>query len=145
MNADGYWRVHLGNKVVTAHRLIWVMFNGNIPEGMTVDHIDRNPSNNQIENLRLVEHKINCRNRSKYSNNKTGFNGVSYFEPKDNRSPRYTASWFDLDGKLRSKSFSLSKYGENALDMAVEFRKQMIENLNENGAEYAEQHGDVKP
>jgi hypothetical protein len=142
--ADGYWRVQMGDKVVSVHRVIWELFNGEIPEDMTIDHIDRDSSNNKIENLRLVAHAVNCRNRSQYSNNKTGFTGVSYFEPKE-RSPRYTASWFTLDGKLRSKSFSLSKYGDAALILAVEYRKKMIDQLNDIGAQYAENHGDIKP
>ena len=37
-----------------AHRWIWTQFNGDIPKGYDVDHIDFNPSNNNIDNLQLV-------------------------------------------------------------------------------------------
>lgn len=60
---DGYIRVRVGGKEYRAHRVIWEMFNGPIPEGMLVDHIDRNVYNNRIENLRLVTRQQNNANR----------------------------------------------------------------------------------
>lgn len=142
LGTDGYWRINTKHCMMLAHRVIWELVNGFIPENLTIDHKDQNASNNVIENLRLIPHNENCRNRSQYSNNKTGVNGVSYFEPK-NRSPRYTASWFE-DGKLKSKSFSVSTYGEEAFNLAVNFRLEMIEKLNENGANYSPNHGEIK-
>lgn len=62
---DGYIRVRFGGKEYRAHRLIWEMHYGPIPEGMLVDHIDRNPKNNNISNLRLVTRQQNNANRSK--------------------------------------------------------------------------------
>ena len=44
------------------HRLIWETFNGNIPEGYEIDHINTNRSDNRLENLRLVTHQENCNN-----------------------------------------------------------------------------------
>ena len=63
-NNEGYWAVtRHGNKSVRAHNVVWEIHNGPIPEGMTVDHIDRNPSNNKIENLRLATASAQCHNR----------------------------------------------------------------------------------
>jgi len=44
------------------HRLVYQAFVGKIPEGMEIDHIDRNPSNNKLDNLRLVTHQQNMFN-----------------------------------------------------------------------------------
>jgi hypothetical protein len=62
-DGTGYRRVMIGTKHYKMHRLIWIMFNGDIPEGMIVDHIDRNRSNNNISNLRLLDKSGNNRNR----------------------------------------------------------------------------------
>lgn len=42
------------------HRLIWVVVNGPIPEGLEVNHIDENKNNNSIFNLNLMSRKENC-------------------------------------------------------------------------------------
>jgi hypothetical protein len=41
------------------HRLVWESFNGRIAEGNEVHHLDHNPSNNTLSNLREVSHKEN--------------------------------------------------------------------------------------
>ena len=65
LDKDGYIRVRISGKEFRAHRLIWEMFNGPIPEGMLIDHIDRDVFNNRIENLRLVTRQQNNANSSK--------------------------------------------------------------------------------
>lgn len=59
LDRDGYIRVRQNNKEYRAHRIIWELFHGPIPEGLLVDHIDRNTQNNHIENLRLVTRNQN--------------------------------------------------------------------------------------
>jgi len=43
------------------HRLVWETFKGEIPKDMQVDHIDGNPANNKLTNLRLLTHKDNVK------------------------------------------------------------------------------------
>lgn len=63
-NSEGYWVITRGRKgVFRAHSIVWELHNGPIPEGMTVDHVDRDPSNNRIENLRLATASEQCHNR----------------------------------------------------------------------------------
>lgn len=45
-----------------AHRIIWEAFNGKIPEGYMVDHINRDKRDNRIENLRLATRSQNAHN-----------------------------------------------------------------------------------
>lgn len=48
------------------------------PPDKEVDHIDRNPLNNQRYNLRICTHQENTQNSAKEARNTTGFKGVSW-------------------------------------------------------------------
>lgn len=41
------------------HRVVWVWYNGAIPEGLVINHKDYNRANNHIENLELMTQKEN--------------------------------------------------------------------------------------
>lgn len=74
--ADGYRKLKFFGKQYLAHRVAWLLHYGSRPVG-DIDHIDGNPSNNKLENLRDVPHNINLQNRkSATTKNKTGFLGV---------------------------------------------------------------------
>lgn len=60
-----------------AHRLIWLWYYGYMPENQ-IDHIDRNKTNNRIENLREVSNQCNARNTENRSDNKSGVKGISW-------------------------------------------------------------------
>ena len=45
-----------------AHRIFWECVNGEIPDGMEIDHINTNGTDNRLENLIIVSHKDNCNN-----------------------------------------------------------------------------------
>jgi hypothetical protein len=70
--SDGKWTTQL------MHREIWEHRFGPIPEGMEVDHKDRNGLNNRKDNLHLVAHQRNTVNDTKHSNNTSGFVGVHW-------------------------------------------------------------------
>lgn len=65
---NGYMQVNMvaangKRKKEYVHRLVAIAFIDN-PEGKTeVDHIDRNPANNNVENLRWATRSENCRNK----------------------------------------------------------------------------------
>lgn len=61
---EGYWKLAMiddnGKKHhLRLHRVVWEAVNGKIPEGMEINHIDENKSNNSITNLSLVTPKEN--------------------------------------------------------------------------------------
>ncbi len=59
------------------HRLVWEAFVGDIPEHLEIEHIDQNPHNCHLSNLKLVTRKenIDSHYRSKY--------GFLYTEKRD--------------------------------------------------------------
>lgn len=67
----GSGRKNQKNIVVRMHRLIM-----EDPEGFLIDHKDGDKLNNQRGNLRLATHSENHQNRSKQTNNTSGFKGV---------------------------------------------------------------------
>lgn len=77
LHKDGYWRVFLMGKSWLAHRLIWAIQTGALPE-TDIDHADRNRSNNVWSNLRLASRSQNCMNRSLRSDNRSGVTGVTW-------------------------------------------------------------------
>ena len=58
---------NLNHKKFLVHRVVWEAFNGPIPEGMDIDHIDGNPHNNHLDNLQIVSHSDNCK-KAKHNN-----------------------------------------------------------------------------
>lgn len=56
---NGYKRFKIGEHIYSIHRLVYEAFIGDIPDGMKVDHIDGNRSNNKVSNLRLVTQSEN--------------------------------------------------------------------------------------
>jgi hypothetical protein len=59
---SGYIKVTIssGNKKRWyAHRWIWTHFNGKIPDGYEIHHMDSNKKNNNINNLKLVTKQQN--------------------------------------------------------------------------------------
>jgi len=60
-NKIGYTRVRIDGQNVLLHRLVWFICNFDWPKDY-IDHIDGNPRNNSIENLREVNHQQNMAN-----------------------------------------------------------------------------------
>jgi len=52
-------------KSYIVHRFIWECFNGVIPDGKEIDHINNDKQDNRLCNLQLVTHKQNCKKSSK--------------------------------------------------------------------------------
>lgn len=76
VSSKGYKKVRVDRKQEYIHRLIFLMHHGFEPK--IVDHVDLNPSNNQISNLRAATREDNARNKNRQKNNTTGFTGVFF-------------------------------------------------------------------
>lgn len=59
----GYYHIHLsiGGTVTNLrlHRLVFQSFNGKIPSGMEIDHVDGDKDNNRLYNLECVSPRVN--------------------------------------------------------------------------------------
>ena len=94
--AHGYARVKIGQRHYLAHRLAWFWMTGAWPSG-DIDHIDHNPSNNRIANLRDVTATENAQNQIRpQAGGTSGFLGVSFRKDRG----RYKAT-ITINGKYR--------------------------------------------
>lgn len=73
--ADGYIEVCMPKSGVKAHRIIFLMHHGYLPD--EVDHKDGDTFNNRIDNLRAASRGQNMRNIGLRKDNKTGVKGVA--------------------------------------------------------------------
>lgn len=67
MHRLGYLGVHVpkARATVPVAHLILLLNGIIIPEGHIVDHVDGNPLNNNLSNLRIITQEFNCRNAGK--------------------------------------------------------------------------------
>ena len=61
---NGYWRIKIDGRSYKRSRLVWLHVHGVDSFPYQLDHINRDRSDDRIENLRLVTHAENQRNRS---------------------------------------------------------------------------------
>jgi len=83
---DGRVRVNIAGVLYPIARILWAMHSGRDPGQNYIDHIDGNPSNNTIHNLRSVtpgENRINS-----VASSNTGRKGVTVIYTKTGE-PRY--------------------------------------------------------
>lgn len=73
-----YIAVMIHGRKFYGHRIAWELVHGEIPEGMVIDHIDGDGTNNRIDNLRAVTASGNHRNQKMAMNNASGITGVSW-------------------------------------------------------------------
>lgn len=69
--------VGISQKNYAAHRLIWLIVHGVWPPEL-IDHVNGDPFDNRLENLRLATPSQNCFNTKRSSRNSSGVKGV-YF------------------------------------------------------------------
>jgi hypothetical protein len=116
---SGYVRVFIFGKHYYAHRIVWQMVNGAIPQGMMIDHINQDKSDNRIHNLRLVSNKQNTQNATRNPRNKSGVAGVFWDKRRGNWQAKirandkniYLGAFNDLSEAAAARAEAEKKYG----------------------------------
>jgi hypothetical protein len=73
---NSYLVIRLNKANFLGHRLAWLFVYGEFPES-NIDHIDGDPTNNRIANLRLATQSQNLMNSNLRSDNTTGIKGTT--------------------------------------------------------------------
>jgi hypothetical protein len=77
LGKDGYRRLAVKGITYSEHRLAWLYVYGKFPE-LILDHIDGNPSNNKISNLREVTQNQNQYNSKLRKDSSSGIKNVRW-------------------------------------------------------------------
>lgn len=85
-NGREYLCTEVKGKLYKIHRIVWLMCNGDWPDG-EIDHINHKTTDNRIANLRVVSRAENLKNRTLQKNNTSGINGINW----DNKSGKWRA------------------------------------------------------
>jgi len=73
---NNYFLIQYDYKLKLLHRVIWAYHYGEIGKGVYIDHINRDPLDNRIENLRICNISQNQGNSKLNFNSTSGFKGV---------------------------------------------------------------------
>lgn len=94
-------------------------------------------------NVVWLELPLQARNKGQYSNNTSGVTGVCFLSKGGLGS--WTATWSDANKKLHVKRFPVLRHGyEESFNLAVEYRQNILIELQKDGVFYSELHGKVR-
>lgn len=119
---SGHIIVSLLGKKYLAHRIAWAISH-DVQDFDEIDHINGNPSDNRLVNLRCVPHAENQRNLKRRSDNTSGTVGVGIH--------KQTGSWrayIDCSGKRRHLGLFATK--DEAVNARLEAQKKLDFHIN---------------
>lgn len=119
------------NLLVFATDMLPTWFNG-----AWLDRIDPNGDYSKT-NCRWITATQQQQNKRKLKRNTTGITGVFFCKERN----AWCATWSE-NGVPRKKEFSLRKYGDEAKELAIRFRAEVIRRLVSQGAAYTKYHGE---
>lgn len=113
LGTKGYIEVGIDGRLYKAHRIIWLLMTGTMPD--EIDHDDGVRDNNRFTNLKDGTHSGNMRNKSARRDNKSGVCGVGW-HVKDRR----WVAHITIDGKQIRLGAFLDKNDAIAARLAAE-------------------------
>lgn len=115
---SGHRKGNFDGVEIYTHHVIWALEKGRWPK-FNINHIDGDPSNNQIANLREVAQSVVAKNQSLHRDNKSGASGVH--RRKDNgkwqasiatpKGTKYLGCFTSFDDAAAARRESESQYG----------------------------------
>jgi hypothetical protein len=116
VTSDGYLAAYVMGRQYKVHRLAWLHFYGEWPNGQ-IDHINRQKQDNSIKNLRVASASQNQRNKAISKANKSGVKGV-FWNKKDRR-------WVAIcRSDVRGQYIGSFQDQQAAIDAVRRFREQ---------------------
>ena len=109
LDKDGYLILKIKGRRFKAHHIAWLLCYGDFPKH-ELDHINRNRSDNRIDNLRESNRKEQAKNTYRKKNPETGVIGVCIDKSTNGLKKKYTTQ------------FNGKKYRFYKLNDAVAFR-----------------------
>jgi hypothetical protein len=120
ITGSGYSIIGVNYTEYFEHNLVWFYFKGAFPpEGLEIDHRDRNRSYNHPDNLRLGTRSDNNANMELRSDNKAGFRGVHFNKEKQ----KYCAQ---VTKNKKTKSLGYFATAEEAAKAVAEARDRLL-------------------
>lgn len=110
----GYRSIHVSGRRYQEHRLIFLWWHGVLPD--QIDHINRNKSDNRIENLRRCSHSTNQINTND-RNSSSGVRGVRQVD----KTGRWMARIYKDGKEIRVGTFATLE------EASVAYREKMKE------------------
>lgn len=77
-NGHAQWKIKFNSDCYLVSRVVFFLSTKHDPGELEIDHIDKNPLNNNIENLRLADRSQQGHNRRMFTSNSSGARGVSW-------------------------------------------------------------------
>ncbi len=111
----GYVIIKVDDRPIQAHRIIWAIAFGQWPE--IIDHINGQPGDNRLSNLRNCDRRLNQRNQKRHRTNTSGRTGVAW--------DRFRGCWVAYI-RMGGTQFNLGGYNsfEDAVNARLTAEKQ---------------------
>lgn len=122
-DAKGYKYAKVSGLHESLHRLVLIWHGVEIPAGMMVDHINQDPHDNRIDNLRVVTPAVNSQNQKKPKHNTSGHHGIQWRKARSKWVVRfqYNGKWYvrghfsDINDAIKRRDQMFIEFGFSEL------------------------------
>jgi hypothetical protein len=119
LHNNGYLRIKINGKFLSAHRLAWLITTGSFPDDQ-IDHINGIRNDNRIENLRCATNSQNGANKKSCA--VIGFKGVTLNGKRWRARVHYNKKQFNL-GTFDTPEEAHEAYCKKATEVHKEFAR----------------------